>query len=83
MHKLIHDLAQSIASNVLTLTDDRFEIQKALHVSLFPRVNPLINASQKISLRTFFMVNEDGFEDDSKDDSIINTVISSSKCLRV
>ncbi|XP_034678576.1 putative disease resistance protein RGA4 [Vitis riparia] len=77
MHKLIHELAQTIiASDVPTPTHDRFEIQK-------PLVNPLINASQKISLRTFFMVNEDGFEDDSKVNSIINTVNSSSKCLRV
>ncbi|RVW19957.1 putative disease resistance protein RGA4 [Vitis vinifera] len=73
-----------IASDVATPTDDWLEIQKeALHVFLFPRVNPLINASEKISSRTFFMDNEDGFEDDSKDDSIINTIISSSKSLRV
>ncbi|RVW93444.1 hypothetical protein VitviT2T_030599 [Vitis vinifera] len=82
MHNLMHDLAQLIVKpEILVLRSGDNNIPKeARHVLLFEEVNPIINASQKISLRTFFMVNEDGFEDDSKDDSIINT---SSKCLRV
>ncbi|KAL6314948.1 hypothetical protein AAG906_029168 [Vitis piasezkii] len=84
MHNLIHDLAQSIiASDVLILRDDRIAIPKTLHILSFGRVNPMIEVSKTNSIKTLFILNKVDFDNDSKDDLIVNKVIRSFNCLRV
>ena len=83
MHNLIHDLAEFIiGSNVLILTNDMIKIPKTLHILSFGRMNPMIEASKKNLIRTFFVLNEVDFDIDSKNDSIVNKVIPSFNCLR-
>lgn len=84
MRNLIYDLAQSIiASDVLILRDDRIAIPKTLHILSFGRVNPMIEVSKRNSIKTLFILNKVDFDNDSKDDLIVNKVIRSFNCLRV
>ena len=81
MHDLIHDLAQSIiGSEVLILKDNIKNIpEKVRHILLFEQVSLMIGSLKEKPIRTFLKL----YEDDFKNDSIVNSLIPSLKCLRV
>ena len=81
MHDLIHDLAQSIiGSEVLILKDNIKNIpEKVRHILLFEQVSLMIGSLKEKPIRTFLKL----YEDDFKNDSIVNSLIPSLKCLRM
>ena len=81
MHDLIHDLAQSfVGFEVLVLRSEVSNISREVrHVSLFEKVNPMMNATTGKPIRTFLKF----FGYPSKARTIVNSFLPSFMCLRV